>query len=139
MNGFNSKKGYSLNEIVVAIVILGLATTPLFMVTMQSNKNLQENVLYLDALMAATTVMAQAKQQSFISLYNNSEIKIDRENNMGFQLSGDIFEKTLSQIKLKFETIDKNFYYITLQMSYRNNVGREVSINMESGAFASVY
>ncbi|MGM0607352.1 MAG: hypothetical protein ACQESP_02910 [Candidatus Muiribacteriota bacterium] len=133
------KKGYSFNEIIIAIFIMSLALSPVFLITTQSNMNLSENVLYLDALMTCTTIMSQARQKEFISKFINDEIIINKEETHGFVLSDDLFETTHTRALVKFDKIDRNFVHILVNLKYQNESGREVVVNLDSGVFLNAF
>jgi type II secretory pathway pseudopilin PulG len=133
-----TRKGFTFIQIVVAIFILGVALSPVLILNLQSNKNLQENIYYLDAMLTATTIMSQAKQKNFLVRLPN-EITIEKDNNYGFIFPNDLINKTDSLIILKYIKSGNNFVKINLELSYKNISGRETNIFLDSGVFLNVY
>ena len=132
------KKGFTFIQLVLALFILGLSLSPVVMITMQGNMNLRENILYLDALMTATTIISQAKQYSFIHENIAKTITLEPDSNKGFVVPEDLFSKTKTDIQLIFKEMDKNLIYIMVQIKYEAKDGKERTIKMESGVFPDV-
>jgi len=132
------KKGFTFIQLVLALFILGLSLTPVVMITMQGNRNLRENILYLDALMTATTVISQAKQYSFIHKNLGKTINVGLEDNKGFILPEELFSRTKASVDIIFKKMDENLVYILVRIKYEGKNGKDREILMESGVFPHV-
>ena len=135
-----NKKGFTFIQVIIAMFIVSLALGPIMMINRQNNRNLEENNNYMEALMIATTVLSQIKQEQFIKRINSTEgVSLKKDNPYNIYVPQDFFKEEDLEVIAGVRPEDNNFTYLYCIVRYRNTAGNITSIRLDSGAFHNVY
>lgn len=135
-----NRRGFTFIQIIIAMFIIGIALGPIMMINSQNNRNIQENSNYMEALMVATTVLSQLKQEQFLDRFNKTgDIVLEKDNPYKIYIPFDFFREDDLEVLAGVRPEDNNFTYLYCVVRYRNTAGNITSIRLDSGAFHHVY
>ncbi|MCK9476184.1 MAG: hypothetical protein M0R46_09705 [Candidatus Muirbacterium halophilum] len=135
-----TKKAFTFIQVIIAMFVISIALGPIMMINRQNNRNLEENNNYMEALMIATTVLSQIKQEQFIKRINSlGQIKLAKDNPYNIYIPQDFFKEEDFEVIAGVRPEDNNFTYLFCIVRYKNTAGNITSIRLDSGAFHNVY
>ncbi|MGM0607708.1 MAG: type IV pilus modification PilV family protein [Candidatus Muiribacteriota bacterium] len=133
------KKGFTLLQVLVALVILALAITSIFAMNAINTRRLRENRLYLSGLTVASDILEGASSKKFVSENLNSELIFNSNDKHGLLFDTEFLEEHNGKVRVNIVENDKNVSHVLLELRYQNVHSRETYIILRSGVFNEVY